>query len=482
MNVSEYKNYDGVGLAQLVKKGEVSAKELARTALKIAEEFEPDIGALIATFDDDVENLRDSSLPEGPFKGLPIIIKDCLIMARGKPVANGSRVCDGLSAPYDTELMTRLRAAGVVPIGIGKCPEFGYNVTTEPVRFGPVHNPWKLGYSAGGSSGGSAAAVSAGYVPLAHGNDGGGSIRIPASQCGLVGLKVTRGRTSMAPDIGEALFGMGSEGFLSRSLRDTAAMLDAVNGSAPGDPYQIPAPARPYVDELKAEMRPAKIAVAVPKHWTRHSISPEVEKAVNAVGRILEDLGHNITEDCFNHSPGGLAEAINLAWIIGETAWIKGVSQFSGIEPGPETLERAMRNIYREGLELDAVSSLSTIWSGFNSTCRSVAPFFEEYDYFVLPTLAKPPIKLGVLNQNADIDSKKWWDAIEAVAPFTAIFNVTGQPSISLPLCQSRNGMPIGIQIVSKFGNEGGLLRLAAQLEQAMPWTDRHPDHSIWNR
>ncbi len=480
MQRKDYLAEDAVGLAALVKSGAVTPKELARQALSIVEELEPSLGCMVERYDADIEALDETALPEGPLRGVPFIIKDCLLAMGGKALPNGSRLSGGYVAPADSELMKRFRQTGVVTIGQSKAPEFGYNGSTEPVIFGPTHNPWDLERSAGGSSGGTAAAVSAGYVPMAHGNDGGGSIRIPASCCGLVGLKLTRGRNSLGPDLGEALFGMSGEHVLTRTVRDSACMLDATNGPAPGEPYIIAPPMRPYSEEVTSEPAPAKIAWAVPGHWGPEPVDPEVAAAVKSAADLLASLGHELAEDCFEHDVDGLSEAISTAWVVGEAGWMKAVAQMTGVEPSPETLERVSWNIYQEGIKLNAIDCLGKVLGGFNRACRQIAPFFAAYDFLVLPTIAKQPFKLGYLNQDADMTPRQWWDHLITVLPFTPVFNVTGQPAISLPLYQSSRGLPIGIQIVGRFGDEAGLIRLAGQLERALPWKDRHPPTSAW--
>jgi len=474
MKLSEYAAHDGLGLAKLVRDGEVTARELADTALKVIDQFEGELSALVNVFREEAEALPQDAKPEGAFGGVPFIIKDCVIMMEGKPVRDGSRLCAGLTAPYDSAMMKKFRTAGVTVVGLSKAPEFGYNANTAPVAFGAVHNPWRRGLSPGGSSGGSAAAVAAGYVPIAHGTDGGGSIRIPASACGLVGLKPTRGRTPMGPDFGEALFGMASDGVLSRSVRDTAAMLDCMSGSAPGDPYVIAPMSKDVMSQLDAAPKGLRIAVAPSPPWAP---PPEagIAELVAETGRLLAELGHHVEEDSPSFDVAGLSESISTAWVVGETAWIKAMAHWAGREPGPDNLERCMWNIYREGLQLGAVEATSLILGGFNAACRSAGQFFEAYDFLVTPTLARLPLPIEHLDQNADLTSRQWWDRLFDYLPYTPLFNVTGQPAISLPLGESADGLPIGVQIAGRFGDEARLLRLARSLEQARPWSGRIP-------
>jgi amidase len=480
MNVAEYSRHDGLGLAGLVRNGDVTARELAEVALEAIDGLEPSIAALVDVFREDVQSIPQDFKPEGAFGGVPFIIKDCLLMLEGKPLLNGSRLCVGMTAPHDTDLMRRFSASGVTPVAMSKCPEFGYNATTEPIVSSPVHNPWSRGYSPGGSSGGAAASVAAGYVPIAHGNDGGGSIRIPASCCGLVGLKPTRGRNPLGPDFGEALFGMSCEAILSRTVRDTAMMLECSSGPGSGDPYQTPKPSEGFFAYLEHAPKPLKIAVASAPSWAP-APDPQISEVVNETAAMLERMGHIVIEAEPQFDVEQMSVAISTAWVVGETAWINATAAAGGRTPGPDTLECVMWNIYQEGMKHDAVGALQTIWGGFNATCRSVAPFFESYDVLLTPTVAKTPLRHGALNHNADLSSREWWDTLFDYIPYTPLFNVTGQPAISLPLGVSRDGLPIGIQLAGAFGQEAMLLRLSRQLEIAAPWFARHPATSIWS-
>jgi len=481
MNLADFADHDGLGLAALVRDGQVTARELAHAAVATAQMLEPELAALVELFGEDVAAIPQDFKPDGPFAGVPFIIKDCVLMMEGKPVLNGSRLCVGMTAPHDTELMKRFRQTGVTVVGLSKCPEFGYNATTEPVVGGPVHNPWRRGFSAGGSSGGSAAAIAAGYVPIAHGNDGGGSIRIPASCCGLVGLKPTRGRNPLGPDFGEALFGMSCEGIISRTVRDTAMMLDCTGSPGVGDPYQIVRPQGGFFADLETPPPRLRIAVASAPGWAPPP-DPEVAAAVARVAADLESMGHTVVEAEPDFDAEQLSEAISTAWVAGETLWIKATAEAAGRIPGPDTLERVMWNVYQEGRQLNAVETLRTVLGGFNAACRSVGSFFEAHDVLLTPTVARTPRPHGEINQNADLTPREWWDVLFGYIPYTPLFNVTGQPAVSLPLGMSRDGMPIGVQLAGGFGQEALLLRLSRQLEEAAPWRGRHAATSIWNR
>lgn len=481
MRLNEYADHDGVGLAELVRSKKVTAKELGRVALDAIRLLEPEISALVDVFDEEVDALSQDTQPEGVFGGVPMLIKDCLLMMEGKPLLNGSRLCQGMTAPHDSDLMTRYRATGVTVVGLTKAPEFGYNPTTEPLAGGPVHNPWRKGLSAGGSSGGTAAAVVAGYTPFGHGNDGGGSIRIPASACGLVGLKPTRGRNPLGPDFGEALFGMSCEHILSRTVRDSAVMLDCTSGPGVGDPYSIPRSEGGFAADLDHAPRKLTIGFSEAPPWAPPP-QPDVAAAVRRAVEDLTGMGHELRECAPHFDKDALNHAISTAWIVGESAWIHATAQAAGRMPGPDTLEQLTWNIYREGQAMTASGAILTVLGGFNQGCRSIARFFENHDILVIPTVAQTARPHGELNQNADLSGQEWWDQLQGYMPYTAMFNVTGQPSISLPLGVSMDGLPIGVQIVARFGAEALLLRIARQFELARPWRDRHPATSVWSK
>jgi amidase len=476
MKLSEYVKYDGLGLAALIKSGEVTPRELAMTALEAIAVTNPQVQAVIETYEDVLPDLDKKPLGSGLFAGVPFLVKDILLHQKGRKCENGSRMGAGMVAPHSSDLANRFEAAGLVTLGRTKTPEMGFNLTTENKFHGPVHNPWNLERSPGGSSGGSAAAVAAGMVPLAHANDGGGSIRIPASACGLVGLKPTRGRTPIGPDYGEPLNGMGIEHVVSRSVRDCAAALDVTQGPGVGDPYSIPAPARPYLEEVGAPAGKLRIAVAaLPLH--NGPVSPDCQRALRNTVSLCTDLGHEVIED--RPSLGMMWEDFILAnarvWCSSLAYWIQGLSQLSGHKPSLDVLETSTLACYEYGMAVSA-PQLHDALSVFNTVNRSVAPFFQKYDLLLTPTLPEPPQPLGTFDADAPgYDGLSWSARTLGSCPYTPLFNVTGQPAISVPLEISSEGLPLGMHFAAKFGDEATLFRLAAQLEQARPWFSRKP-------
>ncbi|MGE0554117.1 MAG: amidase [Gemmatimonadales bacterium] len=474
MNLVEYARNDALGLAQLVRERQVTPKELATLALQAIERLNPELNAVIAPIDD--WEARFASQPtDGPFHGVPFLIKDLVLHLKGVPCDMGSRLVKGhFVSPHDTDLAGRFLRAGLVPLGRTNTPEMGFNANTEPVVYGSTRNPWDPTRSAGGSSGGSAVAVAAGMVPIAHANDGGGSIRIPAANCGLVGLKPTRGRTPVGPEFGEPLHGMGIEHVVSRSVRDTAAMLDAVEGPGIGDRFEIPRPERPYLDEVSREPRGLKIAISN-KGMMSAVVDPECQRAIDDAGTLCESLGHHVELASPEYDESLFHQANFVYWCGFLAGGVAMASQVMGLSPSPDNLEAGTWACFQQGaslklLDLEVADALT------NLVCRAVAPFFERYDVLITPVLAAPPLPLGVLDQNdPSRDAKQFYDFVFGHAPFTALYNMTGQPAISLPLHQTAGGLPVGVQFVSRFGAEATLLRLAGQLERAAPWASRRP-------
>ena len=478
MKREEYSAYDAVGLAELVRQKEVLPSELASIALAAIEELNPDINAVIGMLPVDLDTL-DENLPEGPFTGVPFLIKDLVLHAAGVPCDLGSRLTAGkLVLPHDTDLMTRYREAGLVTLGRTNTPEMGLNISTEPVLYGPTRNPWDTNKSSGGSSGGAAAAVAARIVPIAHASDGGGSIRIPASCCGLVGLKPTRGRTPVGPDVEEGVHGFGIEHAVSRTVRDTAALLDACEGPGVGDSFIIPRPERPYIEEVGRTPENLKIAfTTVP--WSGAGVEAECALAIEESASLCESMGHTVVEaappvdgDMFNFASLRIWSAVTAA----------GIEYFSKVvdrTPTRENLEATTWAVYQHGLQMSAMD-LESAFAVRNQVSRTVGGFFREFDVLLTPTLPQLPADLGVYNANdPDMDAEDWLGHVFSYAAFNPLFNLTGQPAISLPLHQSKSGLPIGSQFVGRLGDEATLIRLASQLEQAHPWIDRKPAISI---
>ena len=474
LSLQDYTSRDGLGLADLVARKEVKPEELLEAALSAVEKVNPKINAVLQTLPDPARAEIRRGLPEGPFRGVPFLIKELVLHAKNVRCDMGSKLAQGMVPTEDTELMARFRRAGLLLAGTTQTPELGYNPTTETVLFGPVHNPWDLGRSAGGSSGGSGAAVAAGIVPIAHANDGGGSIRIPASCDGLVGLKPTRDRVPTGPDYSDPLCGLAIEFAVTRSVRDAAALLDAVAGPDVGAPSHPVPPPRPWREAIGAKVKPMRIAWTVtPASGER--VDPECEKAVHETVRALTELGHTLIEDAPRYDWDIFLKNVHVIWTGFTVLSVEGVCAALGRKPGPDNLEAVTLACYEDGKRFSTLDLLNSMAHG-NTLSRQVGAFFEKVDALVTPTLARPPAPLGELNQNRKgMTAMEWTRQVFGYVPFTPLFNSTGQPAVSLPLHWSAGGLPIGVQIAGRFGDETTVLQLAAQLEQARPWKDKRP-------
>ncbi|MFO1224351.1 MAG: amidase family protein [Burkholderiaceae bacterium] len=480
MNLSEYAEHDALGLAELVRRRDVAPRELAALALAGCERVNPKINAVIGKVSD-WEAQFAAQPAGGAFHGVPFLIKDLVLHAKGVACDMGSRLVHGrFVAPGDTDLMSRFRASGVMTLGRTNTPEFGFAPVAEPVLYGPTRNPWDTTRTSGGSSGGAAAAVAAGIVPIAHANDGGGSIRIPASCCGLVGLKPTRGRTPVGPVAGDPLHGMGIEHVVTRSVRDCAAMLDAIEGPAPGDYFAIARPQRSYLQEVAAPPRQLRIALAT-RGLRGAVIDPQCEQAARAAARLCESLGHIVEEA----SPQFDEEAFHAANLVYWCSFLGGALEACAAmfdrKLSPALVETTIWASYQHALTLTALD-LERADATKNMVCRTVGAFFTQYDLLLTPTMASPPVAVGTIDANAPgATAKGWYDSVFAFAPFTALFNMTGQPAISLPLASSSDGLPIGVQFVAPYGDEATLFQLAGQLERERPWRGRRPPVHVAN-
>lgn len=472
ISLKDYARADATQLAAWVRAGEVSTAELAEAALSAIERLNPTLNAVLQVFPEG----SGPFAPDGPFAGVPFLIKELVLHAAGVRCDSGSRLSQGFVAEADTELMARFRRAGLRLLGTTQTPEFGYNPTTETTLFGPVHNPWNLDHSAGGSSGGSGAAVAAGIVPVAHANDGGGSIRIPASCNGLVGLKPSRDRVPQGPDMADALCGWAAEFVVARSVRDVATLLDGVAGPDVGAPGVIASPPRPYRDELGAEGSPLRVA------WTTTSasgepVAPECARAVERTAEVLESLGHEISEAAPSVHWEEFMHHNNVVWTAFVAHGVDGTARVMGRGVSPENLEAVTLACVEEGRRYSAQDLLAALDYG-NVLARETGRFHERYDVLVTPTMATEPVPLGAIDQDdASLSAMQWTEKIFRYCAFTPLFNITGQPAVSLPLHQSGSGLPVGVQCVARLGDESTLIRLASQLEEALPWRDRVPPH-----
>jgi amidase len=464
---------DATAQAELVRRGEVSPRELAEAAIARIEAVNPKLDAVIRTrFDAALAEAR-GHLPDGPFRGVPILLKDLGCMVAGEPTAFGLGPLRELPWPVTSYLAEQFRAAGFVSLGRTNVPELGTTVTTEPRSFPPARNPWDPGHSTGGSSGGSAAAVAAGLVPVAHANDGGGSIRIPASECGLVGLKPTRGRVSQGPLIGEAWAGGVIDGAVTRTVRDAAAVLDVISNRMPGEPYYAPPLPRPLAREVGADPGRLRIGVLDRPGLAGYLDDPQCRAAVAGAARLLESLGHHVEQS----APAAMSEAKEFARHFNTIIAADAEATFQAFEMalgrpiGEDEIEPRNAAYRQAGKELSAVAYLgSRAW--FGMWARRMAEWWEDHDLLLTPTLGAPPPELGWFTAAGP---KEEGPRIASFIPYTAQFNMSGQPAISLPLHMTPDGLPVGVQLAAAYGREDILIRVASQLEQAAPWTDRRP-------
>lgn len=476
MNLSEYTSYDGLGLAELVKRRDVQASELESLARKALAAVEPQINATAEQWPASEEQPAENA----PFAGVPFLIKDIAVHMKGKKTEFGSRLAEGLTAPADSNLMRRFRRAGLVTIGRTTTPEMAFSTTTESVFNRPTRNPWDSGRSAGGSSGGAAAAVAAGAVPLAHATDAAGSIRVPASFCGLFGLKPTRGLVSNGPHLDEVFNGFGVQLGVSRSVRDSAALLDAIHGMEPGDPYGAPPPARPYLQEVSVEPRRLRIGLQLPA-WNGRTPSAEVTRVTKEVARLCESLGHHVAEakmdagvswDAFVHANAQI-------WTGNLVGWVDDIAAAMGRQASSDFLEESTIACYEYGKRASADDFARALGTR-NTVSRTAAAFFNDFDLILTPTLPEPAQPIGTYeNSLSSYDGLAWTRLVFEHSPYSAIFNVAGFPAMSLPLGQDAvTGMPIGVQFGAAFGRDDVLFQLAGQLERAAPWIERKP--AIW--
>jgi amidase len=470
--MDDFSRLDACAMAQLVRSGEVQPIELVEAAIASIERLNPALNAVVTPMFESARAEAVGELPDGPLRGVPFLLKDAVAEKRGSRLTFGSSLLGDYVSERDSVLVSRLRRAGLVVVGKASTPEFGIMGTTEPARFGPARNPWDLERSVGGSSGGSAAAVAAGLVPIAHGTDSGGSIRIPAAWCGTFGLKPTRGRNSLAPGLGDAASGLLCEHGLSRSVRDSATLLDATAGPVAGDPYFAPPPARPFVDEVSAAPGRLRLSWSVAAPFGL-AVDDDCARAVRKLAELCEELGHDVTEARLPEGiellegPLAVVSSVGLAWEI--RRWARVV----GREPSEASLEPLSWFLYESGLGwagreyLEAVEALQRI-------SRSVAGFFESFDAHLSPVCSTPSLPIGSWAlDGADVEATI---AVERkTSPFTALYNVTGQPAMSVPFGWTNGGLPVGVQIAGRFGDEATLLRLAAQLEEATGWRMPRP-------
>lgn len=470
MTFKEYANYDAVGLAELVRKKEVSAGELLAEAIARTAKVDPDINAVVVRHYDHAERQIDKGLPQGPFTGVPFLLKD-LDLLEGTRTTFGASIYRNEVADHSGTLAQRFLKTGVTIFGKSASPEFGLLPTTESRLHGPTRNPWNPAHSSGGSSGGAAAAVAARILPVAHASDGGGSIRIPASACGVFGLKPTRARNPLGPDRGQGWGGFSCGHVVSITVRDSAAMLDAVCGPELTSPYQAPSPERPFADEVKRE--PGRLRIAfTDKSPYGEAIDPEIAAAVRDLAALLGKLGHHVEE----RAPALPADpAAVMAAIVGaNTALsVRMAEQRFGRAMTANDFEILTLAMAHNAQQTNATDYVAAELAAFQIS-RALAEFLATCDVFLSPTLCTPPLRLGELNSMSQ-DLSQIGPTLRRYMPGTSMFNMSGQPAMSVPLAWSSAGLPLGMMFAGRFGDEATLLRLAAQLEQERPWRAKRP-------
>ena len=497
---TEYDQYDGTELAELIRTKQVSVSEVSQAAIERIDRLNPHLNAVVTPMAHLAEKSIQNLPPSGPFRGVPFLLKDLLAAYAGVPLTSGCKALRNYIPDRDSELVRRYKQAGVVILGKTNTPEFGLLGYTEPELFGPTRNPWDLNHTPGGSSGGTAAAVASGMVPLASGGDGGGSIRIPASCCGLFGLKPTRGRTPTGPDHGELWQGATVEHVITRSVRDSATMLDATCTTDVGAPYIIAPPENPYSEEIKKGPGTLKIAYNT-RSPLGTPVHDEIVEATLKTVHLLEKLGHEVKE--ISPDIDGLALARSyFSMYYGEVAHnIDQLKRFLKRKARPSDVEVETWTL---GLLGHATSAFDFVKakSMWGDASRVMGGFHEKYDLYLTPTLAQPPVKIGELKAKPSERAVlkvinalrlghlvKLSGAVEKLGlenlsrtPFTQLANFTGQPAMSVPLWQTSDGLPCGMHFMAPFGDEATLFRLAAQLEKEKPWFDRTPPVHAANR
>jgi amidase len=468
---ADYEQYDALGLAALVKRREVTPSELLEAALSRARARNPAINAITLPLEDYARKAIADGLPPGPFEGVPFLLKDLTANVAGLRMTRTSRFfADTPPATADSEHVKRLKRAGLVFFGRTNTCEMGLSLTCEPQLTGPTKNPWDLTRISGGSSGGAAAATGARIVPMAHGTDGFGSIRAPAACCGLVGLKPTRGRNTMAPYAGEALAGLAAEHGVTLTVRDCAALLDATAGAGEGDPYAVPAPARPFLEEVGAA--PGRLRIAFTRKTPAGTqVGEDSLRELDSVARLCADLGHHVEEA--DPAVEGEAMVPTFLTLIAAATVVNLGSHPNKKAPAPGEIENVTRALYEGGKRVSGPDYIKAVNTA-HRLGRQTAAFFGGYDVLLTPGLAGPAPKLGWIDMMLG-DANEYWRRVFEFSPFTVWFNLTGQPAMMLPLGTSREGLPLGTQFVARFGDEATLFRLAAQLEAARPWFGRKP-------
>ena len=484
MKAAEYRSHDALGLAQLIAGRQVSPREVLDVAISQIEKLNPALNAVVHTTYDRAARMVEADLPETPLAGVPFLLKDLGQFWEGVPTSAGSRALLGFVPTFTSTLTSRYLAGGLVIAGKSNTPEFGMASVTEPAVHGITHNPWDPEITAGGSSGGAAAAVASGMVPVAHASDGGGSIRIPGSACGLVGLKPTRGRNPVGPVVGEGWYGLATSHVVSRTVRDSAALLDLSHGPEPGDPYAAPPPEGPFLAAVQAPPRRLRVGVVSGAVTADVTVAPECREAVDLTAALLEELGHEVQPVSLGISPGPGRRGMLILSSV-DTAWMVDTFHIDHT-----LLELANQVVVRAGREISATEFADNLFL-IRSYGRTLGQIMEKHDVLLTSTLGSPPWPHRLLQPDSGqrermqalLEGRHEGTAFELIEdlgvknmdkiPNTWLFNMTGQPAMTLPLHRTEQGHPVGVQLVGRLGGDEALFKLAGQLERARPWT--HP-------
>jgi amidase len=470
MAFKEYGSYDGIGLAELVRNKQVTPGELLDEAIARTTKVDPQINAVVVKHYDYAQRQIDNGLPDGPFTGVPFLLKDLDILEGTRTTSGASLFKDNV-ADHTGTLAQRFLNAGVAIFGKSSSPEFGLMPTTESRLFGPTRNPWNLAHSSGGSSGGAAAAVAARILPVAHASDGGGSIRIPAAASGLFGLKPSRARTPLGPDRGEGWGGFSCGHVVSISVRDSAAMLDAIHGPEPSSPYVAPAPERPYLEEVGRD--PGRLRIAfTDKSPYGDAIDPEIAAVTREIAAQLSGLGHDVEERA-PQLPADPAAVMSTIVAANTALTVRLAEQRFGRAMTDRDFEVLTLASAQNAEKATATDYVAAQLAAFQIS-RTLATFFEACDVFLCPTLCSPPLRIGELNTMAE-DLSHIPPILRRYMPATSMFNMSGQPAMSMPLAWNSAGLPLGMMFSARSGDEATLFRLAAQLEQVRPWKHKLP-------
>lgn len=474
--LSDALSRDALGQAELVRNKEVKPIELVEAVIERIEKLNPQLNAVVTKMYDHARELAQGDLPEGPLTGVPFLLKDLGPAYAGVRQTAGSRALEHFVSDHDSELVLRHKRAGLIIVGKTNTPEFGLTATTEPHLFGPTRNPWALDRTTGGSSGGSAAAVAARILPVAHANDGGGSIRIPASCCGVFGLKPTRARNPLGPDFGDRLSGLAVDHAVTLTVRDSAALLDATSGPDIGDPYYAPPKQRPFLEEVGEDPGRLRVAFSA-KAPAGTPVHADCVAAVENTAELLESLGHEVEEAAPEVDGELFIKSFMTLWFSGTASTIEAIARAKGRAPDQAEYEPLTWQLFQKGTKITGATYLHAV-GYLQRMSRQIAHFLRRYDVWLTPTIAEPPPPLGTLHPKPDDtspDSDRILERILAFVPFTPLANATGQPAMSVPLHWNNDGLPVGVHFFGRFGDEATLFRLAAQLEEVQPWIDRVP-------